>query len=338
MTATRIGINGFGRIGRQVLKATLERHGGALEVVAVNDLTDTRTNAHMFKYDTNYGVSASSVEAEDDAIVIDGRRVTVLAERDPAALRWGDHGVDIVVESTGFFTDAARAAGHLEGGARRVIISAPASGEDITLVMGVNEESYDPASHRVVSNASCTTNCIAPMVKVLDDAFGVEHGLMSTIHAYTNDQKILDQVHSDLRRARAAAMNVIPTSTGAAKAVGLVLPHLNGKIHGMAYRVPTSTVSVTDFTAALGRSTSAGEINEAYRAAASGSLGGILDHTDEPLVSSDFRQNPHSVVIDGLSTICMDGDFIKVLGWYDNEWGYSCRTADLAAYMAAREA
>ena len=338
MTATRIGINGFGRIGRQVLKAALERRGDELEVVAINDLADTRTNAHMFKYDTNYGVSASSVEAEDDAIVIDGNRIAVIAERDPAALRWGDLGVEIVVESTGFFTDAARAAGHLEGGASRVIISAPASGEDITLVMGVNEDRYDPARHRIVSNASCTTNCIAPMVKVLDDAFGVEHGLMSTIHAYTNDQKILDQVHSDLRRARAAAMNVIPTSTGAAKAVGLVLPHLSGKIHGMAYRVPTSTVSVTDFTAALGRSTSAEEINEAYRAAAANGLGGILDYTDEPLVSSDFRQNPHSAVIDGPSTICMDGDFIKVLGWYDNEWGYSCRTADLAAYMAAREA
>ena len=336
MTATRIGINGFGRIGRQVLKAVLERHGSELDVVAINDLTDTKTNAHMFKYDTNYGVSTSSVEASDEAIIIDGKPITVLAERDPAALRWGDHGVDIVVESTGFFTDAAKAAGHIEGGAKRVIISAPASGEDITVVMGVNEDGYDPDAHRIVSNASCTTNCIAPMVKVLDDAFGVEHGLMSTIHAYTNDQKILDQVHSDLRRARAAAMNVIPTSTGAAKAVGLVLPHLNGRIHGMAYRVPTSTVSVTDFTAKLKGSTTAEEINEAYRDAASDGLSGILEYTDEPLVSSDFRQNPHSAIIDGLSTICLGGDFVKVLGWYDNEWGYSCRTSDLAAYLARR--
>ena len=336
MTATRIGINGFGRIGRQVLKATLERHGGELDVVAINDLTDTKTNAHMFKYDTNYGVSTSSVEAGDEAIIIDGKAIAVLAERDPAALKWGDHGVDIVVESTGFFTDAAKAAGHVKGGAKRVIISAPARGEDITVVMGVNEGGYEPDVHRIISNASCTTNCIAPMVKVLDDAFGVEHGLMSTIHAYTNDQKILDQVHSDLRRARAAAMNVIPTSTGAAKAVGLVLPHLNGRIHGMAYRVPISTVSVTDFTARLKGPTTAEEINAAYRQAASDGLSGILEYTDEPLVSSDFRQNPHSAIIDGLSTICMGGDFVKVLGWYDNEWGYSCRTSDLAAYIAKR--
>lgn len=336
MTATRIGINGFGRIGRQVLKAVMERHPDELEVVAVNDLTDTKTNAHMFKYDTNYGVSTSTVEAIDDAIVIDGKPIKVIAERDPAALPWGDHGVDIVVESTGFFTDAAKAAGHLQGGAKKVIISAPAKGEDLTMVMGVNEDKYDPASHHVVSNASCTTNCIAPMVKVLDEAFGLEHGLMSTIHAYTNDQKILDQQHSDLRRARAAAMNIIPTSTGAAKAVGLVLPHLNGKIHGMAYRVPTSSVSVTDFTATLKKSTSVEEINAAYRAAAEDGLNGILDYTDEPLVSSDFKQNPHSCIIDGLATICLDGDFVKVLGWYDNEWGYSCRTSDLAAFVASK--
>ncbi len=336
MAATRIGINGFGRIGRQVLKAVMERHPDELEVVAVNDLTDTKTNAHMFKYDTNYGVSTSSVEATDDAIVIDGKPIKVIAERDPAALPWGDHGVEIVVESTGFFTDAAKAAGHLQGGAKKVIISAPAKGEDLTMVMGVNEDKYDPASHHVVSNASCTTNCIAPMVKVLDEAFGLEHGLMSTIHAYTNDQKILDQQHSDLRRARAAAMNIIPTSTGAAKAVGLVLPHLNGKIHGMAYRVPTSTVSVTDFTATLKSSTTVEGINDAYGAAAQNGLRGILNYTDDPLVSSDFKQNPHSCIIDGLATICLDGNFVKVLGWYDNEWGYSCRTSDLAAFVAAK--
>ena len=338
MTVTRIGINGFGRIGRQVLRAIGERWEGVLEVAAVNDLADTATNAHMLKYDTNYGVSPWRIEAAEGAIIVDGRSIAVLAERDPAALRWSDHGVGIVIESTGLFTDASRAGGHLEGGAERVIISAPASGEDATLVMGVNEDSYDPGAHRIVSNASCTTNCIAPMVKVLDEAFGVECGLMSTIHAYTNDQKILDQVHSDLRRARAAAMNVIPTSTGAAKAVGLVLPHLSGRIHGMAYRVPTSTVSVTDFTTRLKVSTSAEAINEAYRAAAADGLDGILDYTDEPLVSSDFRGNPHSAVIDGLSTICLEGDFVKVVGWYDNEWGYSCRTADLAAYVASREA
>jgi glyceraldehyde 3-phosphate dehydrogenase len=336
MTATRVGINGFGRIGRQVLKAIMDRHPDELEVVAVNDLTDTKTNAHMFKYDTNYGVSTSTVEATDDAIIIDGKPIQILAERDPAALPWGDHGVDIVVESTGFFTNAEKAAGHLKGGAKRVIISAPAKGEDITMVMGVNEDKYDPASHRVVSNASCTTNCIAPMVKVLDETFGLEHGLMSTIHAYTNDQKILDQQHSDLRRARAAAMNIIPTSTGAAKAVGLVLPHLNGKIHGMAYRVPTSSVSVTDFTATLKKSTSVEEINAAYASAASNGLNGILQYTDEPLVSSDFKQNPHSTIIDGLATICLDGDFVKIVGWYDNEWGYSCRTSDLAAFLASK--
>ena len=333
---TRLGINGFGRIGRQVLKAVMDRHEQSLEVVAVNDLGDTATLAHMFKYDTNYGVTGSTVEAQGDGLVIDGRRIAVLAERDPANLKWGEYGADVVIESTGLFTKAERAAGHLEGGAKRVIISAPASGEDITLVMGVNEQLYDPGDHRIVSNASCTTNCLAPMVKVLDDTFGVEHGLMSTIHAYTNDQKILDQPHSDLRRARAAAMNVIPTSTGAAKAVGLVLPHLNGRIHGMAYRVPTSTVSVTDLTATLRRKTSVEEINDAYRAAAADALNGILDLTDEPLVSSDFRQNSHSAIIDGQSTICMDGDFVKVLGWYDNEWGYSCRTADLAAYISKR--
>ncbi len=332
--AIRVGINGFGRIGRQVLRAILERHPDKLEVAAVNDLTDTKTNAHLFKYDTNYGIYPGTVEATDDSIVIDGRSIQVLSDRDPAKLPWGDMGVDVVVESTGFFTDAGRAGGHREGGAKKVIISAPAKGEDMTIVLGVNDGEYDSERHNILSNASCTTNCIATMVKVLHDNFGVERGLMSTIHAYTNDQKILDQVHEDLRRARAAAQNIIPTSTGAARAVGLVLPELNGKIHGMAFRVPTATVSVTDFVALLDRDASVDDINGAYEEAANNSLSGILEYCTEPLVSSDFKQNPHSCIIDGLSTMSMGGNMVKVVGWYDNEWGYSCRTADLAAFLA----
>ncbi len=332
--ATKVGINGFGRIGRQVLRAILERHPDKLEVAAVNDLTDTKTNAHLFKYDTNYGIYPGTVEATDDSIIIDGRSVQVLSDRDPAKLPWGDMGVDVVVESTGFFTDAGRAGGHREGGAKKVIISAPAKGEDMTIVLGVNDGEYDSERHNILSNASCTTNCIATMVKVLHDNFGVERGLMSTIHAYTNDQKILDQVHEDLRRARAAAQNIIPTTTGAARAVGLVLPELNGKIHGMAFRVPTATVSVTDFVAILDRDASVDDINGAYEEAANNSLNGILEYCTEPLVSSDFIQNPHSCIIDSLSTMSMGGNMVKVVGWYDNEWGYSCRTADLAAFLA----
>ena len=332
--ATRVGINGFGRIGRQVLRAVLERHPDKLEVAAVNDLTDTKTNAHLFKYDTNYGIYPGTVESTDDSIVIDGRSVQVLSDRDPAKLPWGDMGVDVVVESTGFFTDAGKAGGHREGGAKKVIISAPAKGEDMTIVLGVNDGEYDPERHNILSNASCTTNCIATMVKVLHDNFGVERGLMSTIHAYTNDQKILDQVHEDLRRARAAAQNIIPTTTGAARAVGLVLPELNGKIHGMAFRVPTATVSVTDFVALLDRDASVDDINGAYQEAANNGLNGILEYCTEPLVSSDFNQNPHSCIIDSLSTMSMGGNMVKVVGWYDNEWGYSCRTADLAAFLA----
>ena len=333
---TKIGINGFGRIGRQVLRAIRERHPKTLEVVAINDLTDTKTNAHMFKYDTNYGISPETVEFTENSIVVGGYPISVLAERDPANLPWGKLGVDVVIESTGFFTSGDKASGHLKGGAEKVIISAPAKGEDITMVMGVNEDQYEPSKHNILSNASCTTNCIAPMAKVIDDEFGINHGLMSTIHAYTNDQKVLDQVASDLRRARAAAMNIIPTSTGAAKAVGLVLPHLNGKIHGMAYRVPTSTVSVTDFTVVLNKPASVDEINSAYIKSSESNLNGILQYTDEPLVSSDFKQNTHSTIIDGLSTMSMDGSLVKVVGWYDNEWGYSCRTADLANYISSR--
>ena len=330
---TRIGINGFGRIGRQVTRAIKERHPDKLQVVVINDLADTQTNAHLFKYDSNYGTYPGTVEATEDGILIDGSLVKVLAERDPADLPWGDHGVDIVVESTGFFTDGPKAAVHLGGGVKKVIISAPAKGEDATLVLGVNPETYDRQKHNVISNASCTTNCIATMAKVLHDNFGIERGLMTTIHSYTGDQNILDKVHEDLRRARSAAQNIIPTTTGAAKAVGVVLPELNGKIHGMAFRVPTSTGSVTDFVANLSKRASEKDINDAYQEAAAGSLSGILQYTDEPLVSSDFIGNPHSSIIDGLSTMSLQDDMVKVVGWYDNEWGYSSRTADLAAFL-----
>ena len=332
--ATRIGINGFGRIGRQVLRAAVERHPHKLSVVAANDLADTGTNAHLFKYDSTYGAYPGSVEATEDSLVIDGHAIKVLSERDPSRIRWGDLGVQIVVESTGIFTDAGKAGAHREGGASKVIISAPANGEDLTMVLGVNQDRYDPDRHHVISNASCTTNCIAPMVKVLHDEFGVENGLMTTIHSYTNEQTILDQVHKDLRRARAAAMNIIPTTTGAARAVGLVLPELNGKIHGMAFRVPTPTVSVTDFVAVLKKDAAAEELNSAYQEAATNSLSGILAYSDEPLVSSDYIGNSHSATIDGQSTISIGDNHVKVVGWYDNEWGYSCRTADLAAFVA----
>ncbi len=333
---TRIGINGFGRIGRQVLKATLERHPEDLEVVAVNDLTDPETNAHLLKYDSTYGRFPGKVEALENGLAIDGKEVKVVAERDPARIPWGDHGVDIVVESTGIFTDATKAAGHLEGGAKKVIISAPAKSEDLTVVLGVNDDTYDPGTHRIVSNASCTTNCIAPVAKVLHDRFNVRKGLMSTIHSYTNDQKILDQVHDDLRRSRAAAANIVPTSTGAARAVGLALPELNGRIHGLAYRVPTTTVSIVDFTAEIDGDVTAEEVNDAFREAAATSMQGILDVSDEPLVSSDFRGDPHSAILDSLSTIVIGGNMVKVLAWYDNEWGYSCRVSDLAQFMASK--
>lgn len=332
--ATRIGINGFGRIGRQVLRAIMERHNQALEVVAVNDLVDTKTNAHLFKYDSTYGVFPGQVDAADQAIVINGRSIKALTERNPADLPWGDLGVDIALECSGIFTDAAQAGKHIQSGAKKVIISAPATNEDITLVLGVNERRYDPQKHHIVSNASCTTNCIAPMVKVLNDEFGVEQGLMTTIHSYTNDQSILDQGHSDLRRARSAAVNIIPTSTGAARAVGLVLPELNGKLNGMALRVPTPTGSVTDFVATLKRSSSVEEVNAAYLEASLGALSGVLEYSEDPLVSSDIVRNPRSCILDALSTMTVGDNMVKVVGWYDNEWGYSCRTADLAAYIA----
>ena len=331
---TRIGINGFGRIGRLVLRANETRNAGKVEVAAVNDLTDADTNAHLLKYYTNYGQYPGKVEANNGDLMVDGRSIKVFSERDPAQIPWGEMGVDLVIESTGIFTNAEQASGHLKGGAKKVVISAPASGEDITIVLGVNNDLYDAAKHNIISNASCTTNCFATMVKVLHDAFGVEHGLMSTIHSYTNDQAILDQRHGDLRRARAAAENIIPTSTGAARAVGLVLPELNGKLNGVAFRVPTSTGSITDFTAQVSKNVTIEEINEAYRVAANGAMKGILEYNDEPLVSSDYKGNPHSSIIDGLSTMVMSGNMVKVMGWYDNEWGYSCRTTDLASLIS----
>ena len=333
--ATRIGINGFGRIGRQVLRAVLERYPGKLKVVTVNELSgEPAEHARLFKYDSTYGRYPGVVEPTDDGITIDGSEIMILKEPEPSRVPWGDLGVEIVVESTGVFTDAGRAGGHIEGGAKKVIISAPSTGEDLTVVMGVNQHEYDPERDHILSNASCTTNCAATMIKALHESFGIQRGLITTVHSYTNDQQLLDKSYPDPRRARSAALNIIPTTTGAAKAVGMVLPELKGKIHGMAMRVPTPTVSVTDLVAMLDQAASAEEINEMYRRAADGSLNGILDYTEDPLVSSDFRQDPHSAIIDGLSTISLGGDMVKVVGWYDNEWGYSCRTADLAAFIA----
>jgi glyceraldehyde 3-phosphate dehydrogenase len=334
--ATKVGINGFGRIGRLALKAIIQRSGGKLEVTALNDLTDAKTNAHLFKYDSNYGIYPGKVEARNDYIVVDGKEIRVLAERDPAKIPWRDYGVDIVIESTGLFTQASKAAAHLQGGAKKVIISAPAQEEDISVVLGVNETQYSPTKHHIISNGSCTTNCIAPVAKVLHQNFGIVHGLMTTVHAYTNDQKILDVFHRDLRRARAAAINIIPTTTGAAKVVGVVIPELQGKLHGIALRVPTSVVSVVDFVADLNKKVSAEEVNDAFRKAADGDLKGILEYCDEPLVSSDFKGNPASAIFDAPSTMVIDGNFIKVLAWYDNEWGYACRLADLAAYVVGK--
>jgi len=341
--ATRIGINGFGRIGRQVLKAIMDFHGSELEVVGLNDLFSPETNAHLFKYDSNYGVFPGTVEAKDGNLVINGKTIKVFSEKDPGKLPWKDLGVDIVIESTGQFTDAkgdpekgkAGARVHIDqGGAKKVIISAPAKNEDITIVLGVNDSLYDPAKHNVVSNASCTTNCLAPAAKVLHDNFRIVRGLMNTIHSYTNDQRILDLAHKDLRRARAAGLNIVPTTTGAAKALALVIPDLKGKVDGLSLRVPTPTVSVVDFTAELEKSTTADEINAAFKAASEGALKGILGFTKEPLVSMDFKGDPRSSIVDGLLTMCFGGNFVKIITWYDNEWGYSVRTSDLAAKMA----
>ncbi len=333
--SVRIGINGFGRIGRQSLKAILER-APELEVVAVNDLVDTSLNALLFKHDSTYGAYPGTVDHTNNSLIIDGHEIRVLKEKDPATLPWGDLGVEIVLESTGIFTDADKARAHLDAGAKKVIISAPAKGEDITIVLGVNDERYDPAQHHIISNASCTTNCLAPAAKVVNDLVGIERGLMNTIHSYTNDQRILDVAHKDPRRARAAGQNIIPTSSGAAKALHLVIPDLKGKFDGFSLRVPTPTVSVVDFTADVARSTSVEELNAAFKAAEAGPMQGILGFSDEPLVSTDYRGDSRSSIIDGLSTMVMGGTLVKVIAWYDNEWGYSCRCADLLRLVAAK--
>jgi glyceraldehyde 3-phosphate dehydrogenase len=334
--ATRVGINGFGRIGRLTLRTINKYQHDKLEVIAVNDLADTKTNAHLLKWDSNYGKYPGTVEAGDGAIIVDGKKIKALSERDPAKIAWRDMGVDIVIESTGFFTDATRAAAHLQGGAKKVIISSPAKNEDITIVMGVNEDKYDPAKHRVISNASCTTNCAAPMVKVLHQSFGINRGLLSTIHAYTNDQRVLDVVHDDLRRARAAALSIIPTTTGAARAIALVMPELKGKLNGVAFRVPTPTVSICDFVVDLNKTVTIEQVNQAFKSAAQGPLAHVLEYSEEELVSMDFKGNPHSCIFDALSTMVIDGNMVKVIGWYDNEWGYSCRLADLVVYIAGK--
>jgi glyceraldehyde 3-phosphate dehydrogenase (phosphorylating) len=333
--AVRVGINGFGRIGRQSLKALIER-APDVEVVAVNDLVDTSLNALLFKHDSTYGAYPGTVDCTDDALIIDGREIKVLKEKDPAALPWGDLGADLVLESTGLFTDAGKARAHIDAGAKKVIISAPAKGEDITIVLGVNEDRYDPDAHTIISNASCTTNCLAPAAKVVNDVLGIERGLMNTIHSYTNDQRILDVAHKDPRRARAAGQNIIPTTTGAAKALALVIPELKGRFDGFSLRVPTPTVSVVDFTADVRRETTADELNDAFRQAAEGPMKGILGVSDEPLVSTDFRGDSRSSIIDAESTMVLGGTMVKVISWYDNEWGYSCRVADLIAFVGAR--
>jgi len=330
--SVRVGINGFGRIGRQSLKALIER-APDVEVVAVNDIVDVATNALLFKHDSTYGAYPGTVSHTDDSIVVDGREVKVLQVADPAQLPWKDLGVDIVIESTGRFTDADKARVHIEAGAKKVLISAPAKKEDVTIVLGVNDDAYDPARHHVISNASCTTNCLAPAAKVVHDGWTIRRGLMNTIHSYTNDQRILDVAHKDPRRARAAALNIIPTTTGAAKALALVIPDLKGKFDGFSLRVPTPTVSVVDFTAELEKDASVEELNAAFRAAAAGPMKGILGVSDDPLVSSDFRGDERSSIIDAACTMSLGGNFVKVIAWYDNEWGYSCRVADLVKFM-----
>ncbi len=330
---TKIGINGFGRIGRLTLRTIKQYQNDKLEVVAINDLSDTKTNAHLLKWDSTYGRYPGTVETDDNAIIVDGKKINVLSERNPADIPWRDHGVDVVIESTGLFNDATRAAAHLQGGAKKVIISAPAKNEDITIVLGVNEDKYDPSKHNVISNASCTTNAIAPVVKVLHQNFGCVKGLMTTIHAYTNDQNIQDVFHKDLRRARAAAVNLIPTTTGAAYAVTHVMPEMKGRLHGMAFRVPVVTVSVVDFVASLEKDVSVEQVNQAFKTAAEGPLAGILEYCQEPLVSMDFKGNTASSILDSLGTMVIGGNMVKILAWYDNEWGYSCRLADLIAYI-----
>jgi len=331
---TRIGINGFGRIGRLTLRAMKQYHQNDLEVVAVNDLADTRTNAHLFKWDSVFGPYHGEVAAEENAIVVNGQKIRVIQERDPGAIPWQQYGADIVIESTGFFQDATQAVAHRKGGAKKVIISAPAKNEDITVVLGVNEKAYDPAKHHVISNASCTTNGIAPPVKVLHDAFGITKGLMTTIHSYTNDQVVLDTLHKDIRRARASGLNMIPTTTGAARAVTQVIPELKDRLHGLAFRVPVAIVSVVDFVADLEKEVTAEQVNQAFQAAATGDLNGILEYCQEELVSMDFKGNPASSIVDAPGTMVIAGNMVKVLAWYDNEWGYSCRLGDLVVFVA----
>jgi glyceraldehyde 3-phosphate dehydrogenase len=334
--ATKVGINGFGRIGRQVLRIASEQNRSEMEIVAVNDLTDTRTNAHLFKYDSSYGKFPGTVEAAEDSITVNGKKIRVLAERDPGKIPWKDLGVEVVIESTGLFTDPAKAQAHFQGGAKKIIISAPAKGDVPTLVMGVNEKDYDPQKHNIISNASCTTNCIAPVIKVLHDNFGITRGLMTTVHSYTNDQRLLDQQHKDLRRARSAALSIIPTSTGAARVVGVVIPELKGKLNGIALRVPTATVSICDFVADVRQKVTAAEVNQVFKVASEGPLKGIIEYCEEPLVSVDFRGNPASAIFDAESTMILDNTMVKVLAWYDNEWGYSTRLVDLTAYIIGK--
>ena len=334
--AIRIGINGFGRIGRQVVRAAKEQGVTDLDFIAVNDLTDTKTLAHLFKYDSVHRTYKGDVSAADKSVIIDGDEIAVLSEKDPANLPWRDLGVDVVLESTGRFTDAKEARKHINGGAKKVIISAPAKGEDITLVLGVNDQKYDPAKHDIISNASCTTNCLVPMVKVIRDSFGFRHGSMVTIHSYTNDQTLLDMPHKDLRRARAAAVSIIPTTTGAAKATSLVIPEVKGKIDGIAIRVPTPDASITDLGVEVERATTVEEVNAAFKEAAAGDLKGIIEYTELELVSSDYIGNPHSCILDGRSTNVIDGTLVKVAGWYDNEWGYASRCVDLLAMVGSK--
>jgi glyceraldehyde 3-phosphate dehydrogenase len=332
--AVKVGINGFGRIGRNVVRAGL--HRSDVEFVAVNDITDTKTLAHLLKYDSVLGPLAETVHADADSITIGDKKIKVFATKDPAQIDWTSLGAEVVIESTGFFTDAKDAVKHLHGSVKKVIISAPAKNEDLTVVLGVNEGTYDPAKHNIISNASCTTNCLAPVVKVLHDTFGILKGSMTTIHSYTNDQKVLDYPHKDLRRARAAALNMIPTTTGAAKAIGLVMPALKGKLDGYSMRVPTPDVSVVDLVALLAKKATAEEVNAALKAAAEGPMKGILAYTEDPVVSTDMLHNPNSSIVDGQMTKVLDGDLLKVISWYDNEWGYSCRVIDLIAFLAQK--
>ncbi len=331
---TRVGINGFGRVGRLTLRAINQYHRGELEVVAINDLTDTKTNAHLFKWDSSYGSYPGDVEAMENSILVDGKEIKVMTEREPFNIKWGDLGVKIVIESTGLFTDAAKAAAHIKAGAKKVIISAPAKEEDVTIVLGVNEAKYDAKKHNIISNASCTTNCLAPVAKVMHQNFGIIKGLMTTIHSYTNDQRILDQQHKDLRRARSASLSLIPTSTGAAKAISSVLPELKGRLHGLAIRVPTPTVSVVDLVAHLEKDATSEQVNAALKAAAEGPMKGILAYCTDELVSIDFKGNSASSIVDALSTMAIGGNLVKIVAWYDNEWGYSCRLSDLTAFVA----